>query len=332
MYTIKESGFLEWQSHVEKCQRINMLQHWQYGEAKEQSSSWKALRFVISNDKGDVVAVAQFLTRVLPIIGGIARMNRGPLLLGNLECESAESLSLSIITALLKEAKRRRWWLVQIAPEILYSETAHKYLQNAGLKKLPLAASASGLLSLKPSEELLMKALKGKWRNCLRKGLKLGVSVTKKEGSSTELEMLIKNYHNLQGDKGFSGLPDNLITALAQQKDKDWEFTLYIANDKLSDDINDSIGMLVSVRHGDTATYLIGSTNNTGRNLQANYVLLWNAILHSKEIGCDWFDIGGLNASTPSGIAHFKQGVNSELYSLIGEWRGLLLPCIGNVK
>ena len=32
------------------------------------------------------------------------------------------------------------------------------------------------------------------------------------------------------------------------------------------------------------------------------------------------------------GITHFKHGVNSELYSLIGEWRGLTLPWIGNVK
>jgi lipid II:glycine glycyltransferase (peptidoglycan interpeptide bridge formation enzyme) len=49
--------------------------------------------------------------------------------------------------------------------------------------------------------------------------------------------------------------------------------------------------------------------------------LLWEAILHAKKDGCEWFDIGGLNETTPKGIAHFKQGLNSELYSLVGEWR-----------
>ena len=332
MFTIKESEFHEWQSHIEKCQKINILQYWQYGEAKEQSSNWKAKRFIISDDEGKVVAITQLLTRTFPIIGGIARMNRGPLLLGSLNHEMAENIALNVVTALLKEAKRRRWWLIQIAPEILDGESARQYLQGNGLKKIPITHSASGLLSLESNEDALMKSLKGKWRNCLRKGLKLGVSITKKEGNSDELVTLLKSYHNLQNDQGFSGLPDDLITALAQQEGKNWQFTLYIANNELNQNINESIGMLVAVRHGDTVTYMIGYTNDVGRKFQANYVLLWSAILHSKEIGCKWFDIGGLNTSTPQGIAHFKQGVNSELYSLIGEWRGLTLPWIGNVK
>ena len=334
MFTIKESEFLEWQTYIEKCQKINILQYWQYGAAKERSSNWKVIRFIISDDEGKVVAISQFLTRTFPIIGGIARMNRGPLLLRNLDLdhEQAENIALNVVKALLKEAKSRRWWLIQIAPEILDGEGARKYLESIGLKKIPITPSASGLLSLESNEDALMKSLKGKWRNCLRKGLKLGVSITKKEGTSEELVTLLKSYHNLQNDKGFSGLSDDLITALAQQEGENWQFTLYIANDELNQNINESIGMLVGIRHGDTVTYMIGYTNDVGRKLQANNVLLWSAILHSKEIGCKWFDIGGLNASTPQGIAHFKQGVNSELYSLIGEWRGLTLPWIGNVK
>jgi lipid II:glycine glycyltransferase (peptidoglycan interpeptide bridge formation enzyme) len=82
----------------------------------------------------------------------------------------------------------------------------------------------------------------------------------------------------------------------------------------------------VSLRHGDTSTYFIGTTDDTGRKLQVNYVLLWEAILYAKKSGCEWFDIGGLNATTPKGIAHFKSGLNSELYSLVGEWRGFIAP------
>ncbi len=84
--------------------------------------------------------------------------------------------------------------------------------------------------------------------------------------------------------------------------------------------------MLVSIRHGDTATYLIGITNNEGRELQVNYALLWQAILDAKKNGCMWFDIGGLDATTPKGIAHFKKGVQSDPYYLIGEWRGFIHP------
>ena len=54
--------------------------------------------------------------------------------------------------------------------------------------------------------------------------------------------------------------------------------------------------------------------------------MLWESILNAKENGCRWFDIGGLSEDTPSGIAHFKKGINAEMYSLIGEWRGFYLP------
>ena len=51
----------------------------------------------------------------------------------------------------------------------------------------------------------------------------------------------------------------------------------------------------------------LGVTNNTGKKLQANSVLLWEAIIHSKYLGCKWFDIGGLSEETPKGIADFKK-------------------------
>ena len=326
MYTVKEVGISEWDSYIDKCQKINMLQSWQYGDAKQQSSRWKAIRFKVLNDKREVIAIMQLLSMALPIIGGVARMNRGPLLIGDVDLSLSEKIAANIIAALIQESKKRRWWLIQIAPEMKDTENASKYLSDLGLIKQDVAPSASGLVLLEPDEESLIMGFKGKWRNCLRKGQKLGVSITIKEGDSSDLSILLKSYQQLQNAKGFSGLPDNLISALAKQSGNKWQFTLYIAIDKSLTELDKTVGMLVGIRHGDTATYIIGSSNDTGRKLQANYTLLWKAILHSKEIGCKWFDIGGLNATTPSGIAHFKKGVNSEIYSLIGEWRMFIFP------
>ena len=111
------------------------------------------------------------------------------------------------------------------------------------------------------------------------------------------------------------------LNDIFSQKGEGWEFTLFLANKKGYDGVDSSLGMLVSIRHGDTSTYFIGVTNDEGRSLHVNYVLLWEAILYAKQKGCDWFDIGGLNAITPKGIAHFKSGMNSKQYELVGEWR-----------
>lgn len=174
----------------------------------------------------------------------------------------------------------------------------------------------------------MLAGLKGKWRNCLRKGIKAGLNIIISEGDNHKLISLLDRYEQLQQEKGFVGVPDALIVALANQSGDEWSVSLIYATENGKSEEKDAVGMLVSIRHGDTSTYFIGTTNQLGRKLQANYVLLWEAILHARRNSCKWFDIGGLNETTPRGIAHFKQGVNSELYSLIGEWRGLMLPWI----
>ena len=80
---------------------------------------------------------------------------------------------------------------------------------------------------------------------------------------------------------------------------------------------------LVSIVHGDTATYLIGNTNAEGRRVQANYAMLWQAIIDAKSLGCGWYDLGGLNKNTPKGVAGFKSGLNGDNYQLVGEVRTL---------
>ena len=326
MYFVKEVNYSDWNENFQNCQKTNMLQCWQYGDAKVETSKWNVVRFLIMNEDGKAVALAQALSMTLPLIGGIARMNRGPLLIKRSESGQDSKDIFNIITALLDEFKKRRWWLVQIAPEINDSELAAKLLKNLGLKKLVATSYASGLLDLQKDEKKLLMGLKKKWRYCLRKGQDLGLTVSTIIGNSVELETLLSRYKAFQKDNGFVGLADSLIISMANQVAEDWQFTLFIANQKDSSDIKDCFGMLVSIHHGDTSTYLIGITSDEGRDLQVNYVLLWQAILYAKKNGCMWFDVGGLNAETPKGIAHFKKGVQSNPYYLIGEWRGVMYP------
>jgi lipid II:glycine glycyltransferase (peptidoglycan interpeptide bridge formation enzyme) len=326
MYNIKEIQYSEWLSYTQQIGHINLLQHWHYGSAKEQAGPWKSIRFAILDENYNLVALAQVLVITAPFFGGIARMNRGPILKSIINQFDRETVSSNAINTLLKEAKKRRWWFIQIAPELIQSDNAEKVLEETGLRKLNSHPSASGLILLSHSEEDLLMGFKGKWRNCLKKGLRLGVVVSIKSGDSTALNSLISRYDELQNNKGFQGMSDSLIKSLANQHGKDWEFTLFIANENGNTGVKNSVGMLVSIKHGDTSTYFIGSTNDKGRTLQANYVLLWEAILYAKKHGCIWFDIGGLNKTTPLGVAHFKNGLRSELYSLVGEWRGFLNP------
>lgn len=307
-----------------QLRRANLLQCWQYGAAKEQAEGWRAWRFVISDSDSHPIALAQLLTRSLPVFGGIARLNRGPLLLEELPDEQATELALGALRALLQEARRRRWWMVQVAPELPGTEAARAGLEQLGLRCQPGPAWASGRLALGVDEKGLLMGLDGKWRNCLRKGERLGVTVTRQIGGGPEEEHLIRRYGALQRSKGFEGISETLIRRLAVQRGTTWNFDLFIARAADAPSSDEPVGLLVTVRHGDTTTYLISSTNEQGRRMQANSVMLWQSILHAKSAGCTWFDIGGLGAVTPKGIAEFKKGLNAIPYALAGEWRAYL--------
>ena len=94
---------------------------------------------------------------------------------------------------------------------------------------------------------------------------------------------------------------------------------------KINKDELQLTGMLVAVFHSKTATYFLAYSNNIGRFLNSNYLLLWQSIIDAKKFGCHWYDMGGMSPNTPAGITHFKKGVNGEIYSNIPNFYKILL-------
>ena len=324
MYSIKEIEFQEWEKQWQKCLNVNMLQSWQYGDAKEAIEDWKAHRFIILDENGESIALMQVLVKKILIFGIIARINRGPLIIGQIKQQhNQELIAINTITALINESSHRGWRMLQIAPELCSTKVILYQLRKLGLRQLSAPAWASGLLSLKKSEDELLMNLNGKWRNCLRKGLRSEISIKNSNVNTHNIQKLLHSYKKLKQEKKFSGISESLLENLAKKNDNNWKFNLFFASVKESDQ---PIGTLVSVSFGNTAIYLIGTTSTKGRKLNANYILIWEAILNAKNEGCSWFDIGGLDKTTPAGIAHFKKGLNADSYQLIGEWRLFNFP------
>lgn len=312
--------FEDWEKYWSSCSHVNIIQSWQYGEAREKIGPWKARRYLILDQKENPIALAQILFITLPLVGGIARLNRGPILLVDSNLEDEEALKLRSIEVLLREARRQSWWIFQLAPEMTFNES-YLGLKALGLKQLKNQPWTSGRIFLLPDENSLLMDLEGKWRNQLRKGQKLGVTVTHSECNANSLTSLMEFYTDLQNNRKFTGLSKKLIHALAMQRGTKWQFNIFFAHEQFDTNHNNPLGVLVTIRSGDTVIYLIGSTSFKGRQMQANSVLLWQAILQAKEAGASWFDIGGLNDLTPKGVAEYKRGLNSQPYKLIGEWR-----------
>ena len=323
VFSSREIARKEWDFLWSKVNHTNILQSWEYGDAKSKSEGWKPIRLVFEDENNIPVGLAQVLTKTLPIIGGFARLNRGPLLVVSDEGHEGTHTKLQLISHIQQVAKTKRWWFFYLAPEIGDNETEERVktkLQKLGLKERSKnLAWGSSRFSLEPDEDILIAGLKGKWRNLLKKAQKSDLMISHGSCKSNGIGRLIEFYKAAKISKSFSGISADLLRCLSEQDSEKWKFNYYFAEQQ---DTLDLAGVLVCVIHGDTATYLIGNTTDLGRRTNANYSLLWHAIVVSKNFGCRWFDLGGFNANTPSGIRHFKEGLKGQTYNLIGEYKG----------
>ena len=321
-YQLREITFDQWNDLWITANRTNILQSWHYGEAKEESERMEVVYFAVyESDKP--VSIAQVLIKKLPLKLALARINRAPLMINS---QPDDLISFETINLIIHECKKRWWIMLQIAPELESKEEVETNLSKLGLKQLKNPPWASALIDLQKDDEALLLSLNGKWRNCLRKGWKNGVKTELNQATDKNVvKDLVSTYKSLQKEKSFIGLSSDLILSMASRNHSLWSFNIFSSP---SMEAEGKQGMLVSVHHGDTAIYLIGSSNHEGRKNQCNYVLLWEAIKHAKSSGCKYYDIGGLDDTTPKGIAHFKKGLNATPYKLIGEWRGFFMPKI----
>ena len=158
--------------------------------------------------------------------------------------------------------------------------------------------------------------LKKKWRNILRKGQKLGITLTEITGKD-KIRELVSIHENHQKIKNFGGISSNLLHNMFNINSSSLQMRVY---QTLDTDSTQTSGFIFITYTGDTATYLVGWSNEIGRAQQANYLLIWKAIEDANKAGLSWFDLGGLNENTPKGVAHFKNGVNAKSFQNIGEY------------
>lgn len=312
-----------WDSYWENIDNTNLFQSWEYGVAKSYAENWKPVRFLFKDAKDKPVALVLVLTKTLPLFGGFARINRGPVLLDDVDSTQRIQLVYAILSHLSVLRKRRKWWVIFAAPELMSSESSKDELASIGFQHRQYAPSWASLrLSLADDENKLLSRLNGKWRNLLRKAQRSQLLIEKRDATDSEIDKLICKYAELQKRNNFLGVTGKLVRSLANQKSRSWEFSVYAAL-VISSVTNkhEEVGTLVSIVHGSTATYFMGFTNEKGRSTNANYLMLWQAIQDAKKIGCKWYDLGGCNENTPEGIRHFKSGINAEPYKLIGEFR-----------
>ena len=312
---IRDFGQDEWDDIVSDIDAFSLMQTWEFGEAKALTGPWKVSRAVFQ--KGDkTVGAAQVMIRIVPFINrGLVWINRAPLLKN---CDTAQSdVYINILGELKKYWVDKKKMYLRIAPPLITADGNYAIFEKAGyLRGTETDGWASEIMDLSHSTEELRKGLQQKWRNCLNKAERLKV-ICETGSSNVLIEELLDDYKMLLDNKGFgTNLTPELVKTMQDLLPDSRKMLVFAGRQD-----REKLGSILIATYGDTCMYLIGATNNTGRKVNTNHYLIWNAACEMKRRGYRWFDVGGANPdSTPPGILHFKRGLRGVPYRLIGEF------------
>lgn len=302
----------EWMERVAGLGPANLLQTWEYGEAKAKTSAWSVERGCV-RDGNTIIGAFQALTRPLPagLPGGLVWINRGPLLMPAMPTARV----VEVMTAIRRHYVDERRRYLRIAPAIPDTAWADRETQAAAFETAGSDGWASDVVDLTQSSEQLRGRLRSNWRNHLNQAERSGIEV--RSGTDSESFALFLDHHlRMIADKGIvTSVTSELLAALQELLPPERKMQPFLAYD--GDRLQ---AWALIVRYGASAEYLAGGAAETGRKRNAGQLALWRAMGAMKEAGVRRFDLGGMDQrTTPSGIYLFKTGVGGQAYRLAPE-------------
>lgn len=301
----------EWADYLRQSGRSNLLQSWEYGEAKKTIENWNVKRGIFSID-GQEVAIVQVLEKNIFGLLKIYRINRGPLFLKNIDQATIYSV-FSLLHDELKGFLKNR--VLFHAPELNIAGNSIMLLSKLGYRLTNSKAWESIWVDLGQTQEELRTQLDGKWRNQLVLAEKNNLS-NKVYTNTDSFEWILNQCNEMMCSRKVGKIPVELYRYVKKYLDETNQ-PIIIFKAFSGEELIAGIGIIF---HGNAATYLLGWNDEKGRQLNANQYLLWNAMLYMKERGINWFDLGGIDEESVPGITDFKLGLNGMKYNIVGEY------------
>lgn len=271
-----------------------LQQRWVYGEVSRALNAH--VHRAIIEDTGTPVAMAQILFRRVVVTASLA--SRGPIWLGALDADRQTDAFSVLSDALRKKGAHLKVW----SPETSCS------LGEARLLQVMTPATLAELTLDRDNRS----RLHGKWRNRLVRAERAGLSVATGAGDAATLLWLFARDRETQRMRGFRALPHAFVSNWPSDCRHLIVATIH----------GDIAAAALFLRHGNTATYHIGWSGESGRRLSAQNLLLWRAIEELRSKGVARLDLGTIDTERAPGLARFKLGTGAIPRVLGGTWIG----------
>ena len=319
-----------WNDAVRDLPGASILQTWEWGNVKSEFG-WQPYYLLWEDDSGKPLAAALVLIRPLMLSAlKTAYVPQGPLL-----DWSNVSLYQNVLQGLKEFTRRMGAFSLKIDPEVIHAigtettinsaqrETADavvEYLMDIGFlySSQQVQFKNTAWLRLNGSEDDLLARMKQKTRYNIRLASRKDVSI--RRGTSADIPMLYQMYLE-------TSIRDGFIIRPREYYQRVWDAFMDagMAVPLIAEAEHESMAGLMLFHFGSRSWYLYGMSSNAHRERMPNYLLQWEAIRLSRELGCEIYDMWGApDQFDPSdrmwGVYRFKEGLGAEPVQRIGAY------------
>lgn len=304
----------DWNAHLQKVPRANLLQSYDYAAAMAQHHRQTLRTGLIIIDDAPAGLLLVLQSR---LCGGFIQttlIDRAPLWFENYGTPDHFAALLKILR---HEFPRKFGHWLRFIPEIEDQEELREILKRHNFRKISKASYATIWLDLTQDEAHLRAGLDGKWRGWLNKAerrmAEAGDVTIEWDESGAHFAWLMQVYAADKGAKGYSGPSVETMQILHRR---------FLAGGQallgrvLKGD--EPAGAILLFCHGRSATYQIGWNGQIGRDLGAHHLLLWGALQRLKSKNIESLDLGGIHEEMAQGLTKFKQSMGGQLVRFPG--------------
>ncbi|MDP8228273.1 MAG: GNAT family N-acetyltransferase [Candidatus Electryoneaceae bacterium] len=300
----------EWNGLFDRCREVDIMQTWEYGDSVSNCIGWEPVRQIVSSND-EPVAMVQTLTKEIPVVGWVARMQHGPMFIGK-SSGFDPSDAVEALTALHQYWIGHRKMTLHMTPCLLPSDLPQGWEDRVGVKPSDELLWASIRIDLNIPAETLLKNMKRRWRNPLRKAEKAGLQ---KEicTNNDDFDFFLDKYHQATVEKGIAWPSADLVHEL-WNNNKSAMRIIFARKD------GERIAAMLPIVYASTGYALVAWNGPKSSEFHAHNFLIWQSILYYQSEGYRWFDLGGIDPEGLPGITKYKRGLQGEEYQFIGNY------------
>jgi lipid II:glycine glycyltransferase (peptidoglycan interpeptide bridge formation enzyme) len=302
-----------WDAFVAGASRGAYAQQTPWAEVKA-ANGWTAERVVVDAADGPIGAQV-LLHRLGPSPWSIGYAPRGPL------AAHFEAGGVTAWTDALRAlGKRRRLSHVVVDPALPAGDAVEAWLAANGWRRTaPVQPPRTRLIDLTSPEDELWAGLRGKWRQYVTRARRAGVTVV--EAGAEGLDDFYAIYVATARRAGFVHRARDAYATTYAAFARHGAARLLFAQD--ADGERQATLLLLGC--GATAVEPYGGMTAAGAASRANYLLKWEAIRSSRQLGFATYDLWGL---AHPGIEQFKAGFGGEEVAWTGAWELVTAPVV----